>query len=274
MELGARIEVPFDGTGWTYLGERDGKEGILYESRRYEDSGLVFVLNPARQGDFILRFQKQDLMRGTSNEELVAVKVLPKPAPMASGGAAGGKDLAEPAGGQTSSAPAAMVPSATVPSSAGRGSAAPAVSLPSPALPAASGTGSGATAASVAPQVATAGTATGTVPAAPTVSPSAFAAGLPTAPASLIAAARGELSAGRIQNCLAALDRYMELHPEGMDEVFFLYGVALEQNGPTKDVKRAYACYKRIRDEYPQSQLWDQAAERMSYIERHYFSIR
>lgn len=273
VELGARIEIPFEGTGWTYLGERDGKEGILYESRRYEAPGLVFVLNPVRQGDFILRFQKQDLMRGTTNEELVAVKVGPKAPAPASGTAAGhGGDTTEAIGGQTPTAPTVLVPSAST--SAGSGITAP---LASPPVSSSSGAGGGSSMATAGPQPGVAGTGTvgtKTVPAAQAVSPSAFASGLPTAPASLVAAARGELSAGRIQNCLAVLDRYMDLHPEGMDEVFFLYGVALEQNGPTKDVKRAYAYYKRIRDDYPQSQLWDQASERMSYIERHYFSIR
>lgn len=66
----------------------------------------------------------------------------------------------------------------------------------------------------------------------------------------------------------------MALHPEGMDEVYYLYGVALEQNGATKDIKRAYSFYKKLHDEFPQSQLWDMATDRMSYIERHYFSVR
>jgi len=66
----------------------------------------------------------------------------------------------------------------------------------------------------------------------------------------------------------------MELHPEGMDEVYYLYGVSFEQNGATKDIKQAYSYYKKLHDEFPQSQFWDMAADRMSYIERHYFSVR
>ena len=66
----------------------------------------------------------------------------------------------------------------------------------------------------------------------------------------------------------------MTLAPTGTDEAFFLYGQALELNGPTKDIKRAYAYYEKIRDEYPESAFWDRANDRVSYIERHYFDIR
>ena len=58
------------------------------------------------------------------------------------------------------------------------------------------------------------------------------------------------------------------------DEALLLYGQALELNGPTKDIKRAYEYYKKLRDEYPESAFWDQADARVSYIERHYFDIR
>lgn len=296
VELGSRIEIPFDGTGWTYLGERDSKEGILYESRRYQDSGLVFVLNTLRQGDFVLRFQRQDLLRGTTNEELVAVKVGPKAAVApsgagsipASGSGASTTGPSTQAGTPASSATAGTVstggqtsgPSASTSGSAPAGPPVAAASTTSGTASSGVLTPTGPSGAGAATQPAPASTATsasGTVPTASAskgLSPASFAASLPDSPEGLIRAARGELSAGRTANCLAALDRFMALHPEGMDEVYYLYGVALEQNGATKDIKRAYSFYKKLHDEFPQSQLWDMATDRMSYIERHYFSVR
>ena len=53
-----------------------------------------------------------------------------------------------------------------------------------------------------------------------------------------------------------------------------LYAKALELTGPQKDIKRAYAYYKKVRDEFPESAFWDEAAARAFYIERHYFDIR
>ena len=59
-----------------------------------------------------------------------------------------------------------------------------------------------------------------------------------------------------------------------MDEVFFLYAKALEHEGPLRDIRGAYGNYKRVRDEYPQSRFWDEAAQKTSYIERYYLEIR
>jgi len=86
--------------------------------------------------------------------------------------------------------------------------------------------------------------------------------------------AREELAAGRPQSAIEALDRLLSRYPAGMDEVFYLYGLALEQSGPLKDIKRALAYYKIVKDDYPESPFWDKANARVGYIERHYFEIR
>lgn len=237
VEAGSRVELPFSGTGWTYLGERDGKGGILYESRRYEDSGLVFVLLASKTGDYVLRFQRQDLLRGTTNEELVAVSVSPRVQVQPQQAAAASPSPASDPG--TSGTAAAALPQATTPAS----SAPPASASPS-------------------------------VGSNPAVLAAAQSLSLPETPEGLILTARNELAANRVAGAIAALDRFLVLYPSGMDEVFYLYGMALEQNGPLKDSKRAFSFYKKVRDEYPQSEFWDKADERASYIERHYFEIR
>ena len=66
----------------------------------------------------------------------------------------------------------------------------------------------------------------------------------------------------------------MALAPSGIDEAYLLYGKALEAKGPLKDIKRSYAYYKKLVDDYPESPFWDEAAARAAYIERHYFDIR
>ena len=95
-----------------------------------------------------------------------------------------------------------------------------------------------------------------------------------TTPDAALAQARSELAAGRPQGALDALDRLMVLAPSGTDEALLLYGKALEANGPQKDIKRSYAYYLKLRDDYPESPFWDEAAARIDYIERHYFDIR
>lgn len=121
---------------------------------------------------------------------------------------------------------------------------------------------------------------TGPAPAAPV--PATAAAPKPAAPASpsletpeaALTLARSQLGAGKVQEALDALDRLMVLAPGGTDEALVLYGRSLEKTGPQKDIKRAYAYYRKLRDEYPESAFWDEASARASYIERHYFDIR
>jgi len=211
-EAGMRVEIPFDGTGWTYLGEKEGREGVVYEARRFEDEGLVFVLLATKPGGYTLRFQRQDALRGIAYDELVALEVAPKPAPRAEAATA----VSEP--GASSSA------------------------APDP-------------------------TAAPSAPAATVKAPS-------ESPESLILGAREALASGRVQNALDALDRLLSRYPMGTDEAFYLYARALELNGPLKDIQRAYALYKKLCSDYPQSLFWDASAERVSYIERRYFDIR
>jgi hypothetical protein len=216
---GSRFEVPFEGTGWTYLGESAQKEGIAYDSKRFEGTSLVFILNPTKAGDFILRFQRQDALRGLSYEELVGVSVAAKPAAL------------------------------------------PKVASPSPAAPSAKALAASAGATSPAAAQSTS--------AAPTVAASSL-----STPEAALSLARSELEADRPKGALEALGRLLLLAPDGTDEAFVLFARALEKNGPQKDIKQAYAYYKKIRDDYPESPFWDEASARVDYIERHYFDIR
>jgi len=278
--VGTRFEVPFEGTGWTYLGETSAKSGIGYDSRRFVGSSLVFVLNPIMAGDYVLRFQRQDTLRGISYEDLVSVAVAPKPAAISPSPAvpAASVEPSTKANGvaASSSAPSAnvalppvasagvptaqatsAVPSVTAPGGAAFAGAAAPATMPtnaSPATPAASG-----------PAATQAGATTtfAAVPVSSLITPEAA-----------LAQARSAVAAGQAQAALDALDRLIALAPAGTDEACLLYGQALELNGPTKDIKRAYLYYKRLRDDYPESAFWDAADEKASYIERHYFDIR
>jgi hypothetical protein len=241
---GVRFEIPFEGTGWTFLGEKTQKEGIAYDSRRFEGTSLVFVLNPVKAGDYILRFQRQDSLRGLSYEELVGVTVAPKSSANVEATAANPATL-----GNSTATP--VTPAATLGNSSST-SAKPVATLgnsaATPATPAATLANPAAAAANVAVNLAT--------------------------PEAALAQARSELAAGRPQGALEALDRLLALAPAGTDEAYMLYARALEANGPQKDIQRAYSYYKKVRDEYPESAFWDEAAARAAYIERHYFDIR
>lgn len=152
VEAGGQALIPFVGAGWTYLGERDGKDGVLYDSRRFEGAGALFAIVGAKVGEYNLRFLRQDLVNGTSSEELVHLSVLPKGSLIPSAASQAAMPLAAttPAGsapgaanlGAASTAGATSTPAASaVPATSGA-IAAPASAAPSAAAPASQGVSS------------------------------------------------------------------------------------------------------------------------------------
>jgi hypothetical protein len=235
---GERFELRFPGTGWVFLGDEDGKDGLRYETRRFEENQAVFALDPESVGEYLLRFQRQNPVDRATETSFVRVVVTEKPsAPASPKAAATASTATVPPAPASAAAPAPE----TAPS-------APSAAQPAPASP---------------------------VPAQPAQPAAAVsaAAGI-SDPAALIRLAKAELEAKRVQSAIEALDRYLSLYPYGNDEVFYLYGLACEQDTPFRNVKKAYEYYKRVRDEYPRSARWREASERVAYLERHYFGLR
>jgi TolA-binding protein len=61
--VGQLVEVPFQGTGWVYLGELGSRPGIVYSSRRLDPDGQSFVFRAEAAGTYGLKFYKQDFVR-------------------------------------------------------------------------------------------------------------------------------------------------------------------------------------------------------------------
>jgi len=79
---GSSVELPFKGSGWVYLGETEGREGIEYDSRRFDGSSAVFFFTAEREGEYLLRFQRQDPVSGEPESLIVRLVVRdPKSAP-------------------------------------------------------------------------------------------------------------------------------------------------------------------------------------------------
>ena len=58
------------------------------------------------------------------------------------------------------------------------------------------------------------------------------------------------------------------------DEGLYLKGKVLEAPSSSRNIKEALANYRAVVSNYPESDLWDDAAKRISYIERIYLEIR
>jgi len=251
---GERFELRFPGSGWIYLGDERGREGLRYETRRFEDNAAIFAMNPEQVGEYLLRFQRQNPVDRSTEVSLVRVTVADKPA---------ASTVVQPSPAVAGTAPDSYATSGA------------------PVPPAATGT--------VASTLSTSGSATSgpasTTQALPVATPATQAAAQPAAspgidlisitdPVELTKRARDELDAKRTQSALDALDRYLALYPYGSDEVYFLYGLAYEQDTPFRNIKKSYDAYRRVRDEYPRSARWKDAADRIAYLEKHYFGLR
>jgi tetratricopeptide (TPR) repeat protein len=86
--------------------------------------------------------------------------------------------------------------------------------------------------------------------------------------------AREERDAGHIPQAIAALDQFMARFPLGSDEALWLYAQLYEAAGPSRNIRSALDCYRRLIDEYPQSSRYTDARRRIAYLERYYITIQ
>ena len=89
-----------------------------------------------------------------------------------------------------------------------------------------------------------------------------------------ITKAKEEFEAGRIASAISLLDQFRELYPSGSDEAWWLYGQCYEANSPSRDILAALDYYRRLIQEYPQSNRSSEAHRRIPYLERYYINIR
>jgi hypothetical protein len=258
---GQYIEIPFRGPGWVYLGEFGSRRGVNYESRRIEDEGMTFVFRAEKEGTYSLRFNRQDFVRDFILNDFV--KVIVEEPPRTTGSAWSNPRAAPERVYASPRWPPAADPLGTTAGTANGGTAAV---PPAPA------------AVSAEPPPATAPESY-TGPASP---PEAAASAVTAQPAAAVPVvedwlqkAREEYNGGRIAGALSALDQFMLRYPGGSDEAYWLYGQSLEaHNEATRNIRLALDYYRRLVREYPQSSRYDDARQRIAYLERYYFTIQ
>lgn len=78
----------------------------------------------------------------------------------------------------------------------------------------------------------------------------------------------------QFENALAHVNRFLNIATHKRDEGLFLLGQILEQDGQTKNIKEAISSYTNLVQNYPESDLWDNANKRIIYLNRFYIQIR
>jgi hypothetical protein len=265
--VGQTIEIPFNGTGWVYLGELASRRGIVYNSRRLDNDGQTFIFRAEETGNYALKFFRQDFIRDYILNDHVQVIIGEAPASERSGWfnppVDRGRVVAEP-----------RWPSAIEESELQRGGS----TLSSEPAPVSS-------AARETPQVpdqpvtppSTSQTPPETQP--PAVSqppvatqPSEVREILP--PDALLQRAREFFDGGNVAGAISLLDQYAEHYFTGTDELYWLYGQFYEANTPSRNILLSLDYYRRLVREYPQSTRFNDARSRIAYLERYYINIQ
>lgn len=77
----------------------------------------------------------------------------------------------------------------------------------------------------------------------------------------------------KYEAAISFADEYLESFFE-YDEILFIKARSLEEKTKSRNIRTAYNLYRKITEEYPESDFWQEANNRAVYLERFYFSIR
>jgi hypothetical protein len=86
--------------------------------------------------------------------------------------------------------------------------------------------------------------------------------------------ARQTFDSGNIQSAIDLLNQLMADYPDGGDEVYWLLGQYYEANSPARNILLSLDYYRRLVNEYPQSDYFNDARRRIAYLERFYINIQ
>jgi len=296
--VGQFVEIPFRGNNWSYLENTASRRGIVYDSRRNDSEGVIFLFKAEEAGTYTLKFYRRDYIRDYILNDYVQVIVSESPNkngnagwfsppgervrvtaeprwPSALDEAATLRGGAKPA---SSAQPAPQTAPQTAPQSAPQ--SAP-QALPPNVVVIPQGT-------STPPQAGIPQAAAPQMPqaVAPQPAPQTPPTAMPPAvdtppekqeilpPEEILKRAQENFTAGKTAEAIALLDQYNEYYPGGDDELYWLYGQFYEANTPSRNILLSLDYYRRLVNEYPQSRRYNDARRRISYLERFYINIQ
>ncbi len=92
----------------------------------------------------------------------------------------------------------------------------------------------------------------------------------------LLAVARFAASQGSYPLALDLLTEYLRRYPRGagLDEVYFQLARIYELESPLRDVRLAREYYRRVYEDFPESEHAAEAHSRILYLDRHFFHVQ
>jgi TolA-binding protein len=303
--VGQIVEIPFRGNGWVYMGEIASRRGIVYNPRRNDSEGQVFVFTLEEAGTYVLRFYRNDFIRDYILND--HVQIIAEEAPTAGVSwfnppVDRGRVVAQPRwpsaveetqirnGTRPASEPVVTSGISNEPAkeAAPAQSTAPQQRIPAPETNAnRTPTNPSAASSAVSGQAITSGQPASAGQTAVTAPPSQTTAVVQSegenlsvekqeklAPEIIMQKARENYDGGNISAAIALLDQFMVDYPGGSDEAYWQLGQCYEANSPSRNILLSLDYYRRLVNEYPQSTRFNDARRRIAYLERYYINIQ
>ena len=283
LMVGQMLEIPFRGAGWVYLGELCNRRGLAYDSRRLDlEAGLAigqsFIFRADASGTYILKFYKQDFIQDNIINDYVQVIVGERTEDSGTGRPGNyidrGRVVAEPRWPPVPGSESGQEPSTAGTAVTGQAGASGTEPILTDDAPMPTQVDEQPQAASGIPDAGiTDITPSGPVEGAAQAGP---VTGFPAdaLPDEFVRQARQEFDAGHVEQAIGTLDLMRQRFPNGTDEAWWLYAQLLEANSLSRDIKLALEYYRRLVEEYPQSNRAGDARGRIAYLERFYINIR
>jgi outer membrane protein assembly factor BamD (BamD/ComL family) len=94
--------------------------------------------------------------------------------------------------------------------------------------------------------------------------------------ADLLDVARFTASRSSYALSLELLTEYLRRHPsgEGLDSAYFQLAQLYELESPLRDVRLAREYYRKVYEEFPESEHAAEAHTRILYLDRHFFHVQ
>jgi hypothetical protein len=272
MKLGQTLLVEYPGAGWVYMGEKNATGIFAYQGRtpeRYDPRAAktTFTLLAKKTGTALLHFYRDDIITNTGTDDYIEVVV--NAAAQASDGRDAERTIltgAPPSVSMRNGTPAnAPAQTGTPPTASTQGDADRAESRSQTEAQART-TDAGNDADETSRQ-----NVPGTAERGEDIRPPAPRE---DEVAGLYARALQEYTAKNYQQALASVNGFLSHTNTDIDKGLYLKGQILESESPSQNIKEARAAYNRLVSEFPASALWQDARNRITFLNRFYFDIR
>lgn len=298
LKSGQYLDIGYPGSGWIYLGETEGSSLLKYEKRELGNGDTFFNLFAKTGGTATLHFYKSDALAGSYIDDYLTVTVSGTSRNREHVEAPSYADIVPPRPSFTQSSAVIQALQEKEQEAAAAGSpdrqapvqtaGATAGSSNSSYVSLAESGGSEDDRSATVIQTSSPNAAQTSAPAAAQVQPAANSSEAGTAAddgsrktdtanlseREILDLAKKAYESKEYQESLSYLADFFDKAVSLTDAGLYLKGQILEAPSAARNIKEALASYKALVSNYPESELWNDAAKRISYIERIYFDIR